>query len=466
MSPKKRQILGLFFTFLLILGFLAPQARNYFSFQEEQMLSVGDTLDLFLNLPPLILKSINVHVQGGVKLLDLEGSLLKERSYRLGAETSPVLVKPGKIELQLKLFNVIPLKKISVSVVPNISLVPGGHSIGVLLRTDGVMVVGFSPVLNEYNIPVFPARDADIAIGDIIVEINGTKVVSDDQVKEIVASWKPSDQGMIFKVRRGNEYYERVVYPQYCRDTRSYRIGLFIRDNAGGVGTLTFYEPVSMKFGALGHMITDSETNQALRIKEGKILAASVQEIQKAKRGFPGEKVGIFLENSDLGNIEKNDNCGIYGTIYQALENPLYSQPLPVAYSNQVRTGKAEVLTVLDGQEIKKFGLEIERIMYGRQDGKNMIVRITDKNLLDRTGGIVQGMSGSPIIQNGKIVGAITHVFVNDPGWGYGVFIENMLYEAGVLRREKTLGLKNPGFLFYNVKKRKYYYILCYNLLY
>lgn len=446
MRLTKRQILGLLLSFLLLFITLAPRTQSDFYLHEKQRLSVGESIDILLNLPPLFLNSISVSVKEGEKLLFWKENKGKVE-HRLSYETAPVLMKPGKVQLELKLFNLIPFKKISVDVMPNVYLIPGGHSIGVLLRTDGVMVVGFSPVIDDNEAAYFPAKEAGIEVGDLIVKVNGKEISTDDQVKEMVASWKPENGNITFIVKRNNVLQERKVYPKYCKDTSSYRIGLFIRDNAGGVGTLTFFDPITKKYGALGHVITDNEKNQPLKIRQGKILTASIEDIQKAKRGMPGEKVGMFIEGNELGNIEKNETCGIYGITNKNILNPLYPEALPIAYSNQIRTGKAEILTVLKGQEICKYQIEIERIVTGRQDNKNMIIRITDESLKSITGGIIQGMSGSPIIQNGKIVGAVTHVFVNDPQRGYAVFIENMLFEANILtQKEKTLGLNSQGF--------------------
>jgi len=444
MGFNRRQIFGLILSALVVLLCFSPQAQSLFSLQEEQRLSVGENLELFLKLPPSFMKAVSVSIQEGEKLFSLDGNT-SIASYTLGE--SPLAVKPGQVKLQLKLFGFIPLKEINVNVFPDLKLVPGGHSIGVLLRTDGVMVVGYSPVLTENNEPVFPARDADIAVGDVIVEVNGTKVVTDDQLKQIVTA---AGKGRLtIKVRRNGKEMVKYVYPKYCQDTKSYRIGLFVRDNAGGVGTLTFYDPVTKKYGALGHVIADAATNQKIKILRGKIMLASIEDIQKAKKGAPGEKVGIFVENSDLGTIEKNESCGIYGIINGELTNSLYSEPLPIEYSNRIHPGEAQILTVLKDHEIKKYDIVIEKVMgnLGRMDGRNMIIRIKDPELLKQTGGIIQGMSGSPIIQDGKIVGAVTHVFVNDPTRGYGVFIENMLIEAGILQvGEKTLGYGTQGF--------------------
>lgn len=446
MNLKKRQILGMVLSILVFMTFLSPQAKSYFYLQEKQKVSVGDSLELLLKFPPTLLNVINVHIKEGEKLLSFDGNFLNSGKYTLGVN-SPVVVEPGTVKLELKLFDIIPLKKINVDVLPDVKVIPGGHSIGVLLRTEGVMVVGYSPVLNEKNESSFPAREAGIDVGDTIVKINGVRVLTDDQVKQIITSQKDKSASITLTIKRNGEIFDKVLHPKYCHESKNFRIGLFVRDNAGGVGTLTFYEPVTNKYGALGHLITDSETNRALSIRQGKILKASVESIKKAKRGAPGEKVGIFIENSELGNIEKNDTCGIFGICNKEIENPVYPDPISVAYSNNINVGPAYILTVINGQEIKKCNVVIERVMSGRLDGKNMIIRITDKNLLKYTGGIVQGMSGSPIIQDNKIIGAITHVFVNDPVRGYGVFIENMLLEANILNKNnKTLRQSSQGF--------------------
>ncbi|MFZ5753884.1 MAG: SpoIVB peptidase [Bacillota bacterium] len=447
MLKKKRQILGVFLSILVVASSFTPQAQSFFSLQDKQLIAVGETLELPLKFPLTILNTIDVRVKDEEKLLKLKGGeLLEKSSYILGSD-KPVVTKPGKVSLELRLFGFIPLKKINVDVLPNLTLVPGGHSIGVLLRTEGVMVVGHSPVLNESSEPRLPAKEADIEVGDIILEIEGTKVMTDDQVGTLINKIGQQKQAATIVIKRNGKLYKRVVYPQYCTDTKSYRIGLFVRDNAGGVGTLTFFDPVTKKYGALGHVITDGETSQKLNIRQGKILSASIEDIQMGKRGVPGEKVGVFLENTEFGNIEKNENCGIYGIMSKDIFNPLYKDPLPTAYFNQIHTGNAQILTVVKGQEIEQFNILIEKIMPGRADGKNMIIRIVDEKLLNHTGGIVQGMSGSPIIQDGKIVGAVTHVFVNDPTRGYGVFIENMLFEAGILQeQQKTLGQGPQGF--------------------
>ena len=428
---------------------MIPQLQGFFYLQEEkQLLSVGEPLEILLNLPPAIRNATDIYISAGQKILAMEGQDFKQGKYLLG-ENAPLVIEPGQVSLELKLFGLIPFKKINVDVVPEIRLMVGGHSIGVLLRTAGVMVVGYSPILNQKNEPCFPARDADIKAGDVIISINGVEVVTDDQLQKIVEENQGPNQKLLITIKRENKVLKRTVYPQYCGETKSYRIGLFVRDNAGGIGTLTFWDPVSKKYGALGHVITDNETNQKLQIRQGKILSAYIENIQKGRIGNPGEKIGIFLENTVYGNIDKNEQCGIYGTLKSEITNSQYNYALPVMYSNQMHVGKAEILTVVDGQEIQNFEIFIEKILYERSDGKNMVIRILDDRLLEKTGGIVQGMSGSPIIQDGRIIGAVTHVFVNDPARGYGVFIENMLLEAGIINKQKEiLGLFSQDCLY------------------
>jgi stage IV sporulation protein B len=211
-------------------------------------------------------------------------------------------------------------------------------------------------------------------------------------------------------------------------------MGLYIRDSAAGVGTLTFYEPESKKYGALGHVISDMDTGKPIAIGEGHVVQSSVTSIEKGRNGAPGEKYAIFRnEKVKLGNIEKNTPFGIFGTMNQLPENALETTPIPIAFGEQVKAGPAEIYTVVDGQKVEKFKIEIVNVIPQKYPAtKGLILKVTDPVLLKKTGGIVQGMSGSPIIQDGKLVGAVTHVFVNDPTSGYGTYIEWMLQDAGI----------------------------------
>jgi len=431
--PKSfRKSLIIFLTLFLFLTF-SPPIQSYLSLPTQQKISVGDKLSLGLELPPTFSEQLSIEINDGQSILDFSQKTYNE------ATTSPVALQPGKVNLQLKLFGVIPLKKINVDVVENIKVFPGGQAVGVILRTQGILVVGQSPIIDVNGDSQFPAKDAGIEIGDTIVKINNISIQTDDQLARLINELGTKKEKINITVKRNNVYHTKEITPIYCPETKTYRIGLYVRDNAGGVGTLTFFDPVTNRYGALGHMICDSETNQQINIKKGKLVRASIQGIEIGKRGKPGEKVGLFVDNSDLGSIEVNSYCGIFGSLKQDdLKTNYYSEPLPIAYANQIKTGYAEILTVIENEKIEKFAISIEKIMTGRTDGKNMIIRITDPVLLNKTGGIIQGMSGSPIIQNGKIIGAVTHVFVNDPTRGYGIFIEDMLGEAGIINYKES----------------------------
>jgi len=323
---------------------------------------------------------------------------------------------------------------------PNIHVIPGGHSIGVTLQTKGVLVVGYAPIINEEGKEVFPAKEAGIAVGDTIISINGKKAISDFQVAQEINKSCQENKKIVVGIQRKKEILEKTIEPIYCSETRRFRIGLYIRDEAAGVGTLTFIEPQTKIFGALGHVITDVDTNKEIEVKDGKIIESTIYGIEKGKKGDPGEKIGSFLlESSFLGRITNNSSSGIFGFFDKQISNPFFTEPIPIAWKHEIQTGKATIYTVIKDNKIQKFEVNIEKIMPYRNDNKNMIIKITDPELLEITGGIVQGMSGSPIVQNGKLVGAVTHVFVNDSTRGYGIFIERMLEESGLLNLETAL---------------------------
>ena len=216
----------------------------------------------------------------------------------------------------------------------------------------------------------------------------------------------------------------------YCLETNRHRIGLYVRDGITGVGTLTFWDPQTGYYAALGHIIIDADTKKSINVLEGKIISASIQTVKAGQPGKPGEKIGVFNEDSSLsGNILKNSCNGIYGQTNKGIENPKIKYHMEIGYAHQVVTGPAEMYTVVNGVEIEKFAVNIEKIYPGRENGKGMVIKVTDPRLLNLTGGIIQGMSGSPIVQNDRIIGAVTHVFLNDPSRGYGIFMDNMLIE-------------------------------------
>lgn len=308
-------------------------------------------------------------------------------------------------------------------------VVAGGQSLGIVLKSEGAIVVGFTPVVTADGQELYPARDAGVAIEDMLIAINDQQVSYNQEVADLIDELGRSGQPVELTLRRDGALKKLAVEPALCQESGTWRIGLYIRDANAGIGTLTFYDPATGAYGALGHRVEDNSGEGSGQL--GRVLAAQVQYIQNSVEGEPGEKVGVFDAESLNGTIAKNCELGIYGLLEQPVENELYPQPLPVAQADEVKSGPATMLTVLDGEKLEEFEIEITRVSpQKRSADKGMVISITDERLLAKAGGIVQGMSGSPIIQNGKLVGAVTHVFVNDASSGYACFAEWMLEEA------------------------------------
>lgn len=374
-----------------------------------------------------------------VSFLKPSGLLTKIISVDLVPKTDLVMSQTLGQDFQVsyKLFGIFPFKNSRIEVLPSIKLLPGGQSIGVSLQTQGVMIVGQASV-NKNGNKFFPAKEAGIETGDSILKINGKEVHTDQDVANLVDEAGKNQQAVTLQIKHQNQIIEKNVKTVYCEESKRYRIGLFVRDEATGVGTLTFIDPISKKYGALGHVINDSDTNQRIEVSQGLITNSTIYAIEKSSRGHPGEKQGTFSSNSKLtGNIEKNTPVGIFGQIKGEISSS-FKEPIEVGWANEITEGPAKIYTVIHGEQIQDFDVKIERIMPNRTDSKNMIISVVDPKLIEITGGIIQGMSGSPIIQNGKIIGAVTHVFINDSQRGYGVFIQNMLKESGILEKKEA----------------------------
>jgi stage IV sporulation protein B len=337
----------------------------------------------------------------------------------------------GTVNAKLKIFNFIPVKNVTVNVVPDKKVIPSGEAIGVKIQTRGVLVVGLSSITTEDGKKRSPAADAGFEIGDTILEINSKKIEKDRDITNMVNNSK--EESLNFLIERDGRQQNIDVKPVKSLEDSFYRIGLWVRDNIAGVGTMTFIDPDTNSFGALGHGITDIDSGVLVDISKGSVLKSKVASVQKARKTIPGEIVGIFYESQDpYGEINKNTNFGIYGSL-NLKERQNLAEPMPIALSYQIREGPATILTTIDGNKVEEFDIEIQKVnRQSTSNNKSMQIKVTDQRLLDITGGIVQGMSGSPIIQDGKLVGAVTHVLVNDPTRGYGIFIEWMLEEANI----------------------------------
>lgn len=333
-----------------------------------------------------------------------------------------------KLDINIKLFGVIPVKKVTLSFMPEVKLVPGGQPIGVKLYTEGVLVVGFADIESKTGRKQSPAALSGVEIGDSILEVNKTKITSNEQVSDII---KKSGKSVLeVKIKRRNEVKIIKIKPVCTKTKNEYKIGIWIRDYTAGVGTLTFYDPNSGSFGALGHPINDVDTGKLISVRDGKIYNAKIVSVEQGVKGKPGELKGMFSEDDEIGNLNKNTDAGIFGNLEGLKYRGDFNNPIPIARQSEIKEGAAKILTAIEGAEVKEYDIYIEKLTQQSKPGcKSMIIRITDKELLEKTGGIVQGMSGSPIIQNGKLVGAVTHVFVNRPDMGYGIYIEWMLDE-------------------------------------
>ncbi|WP_084405766.1 SpoIVB peptidase [Alteribacter aurantiacus] len=347
-------------------------------------------------------------------------------------QTTLTGAKPGSGKIHLGVAG-FPLKAMDVTVLPEKKIIPGGQSIGVRVHTQGVLVVGHHLVDTEKGARS-PGEKAGVEVGDMITSMNGKEIKDMSEITGIVQAAGKEGRPIKLKVKRGEETLNRELMPLKAKGEHSYRLGLYIRDSAAGVGTLTFYDPDSKKYGALGHVISDMDTKEPIHVNDGEILSSRVTSIEKGLNGEPGEKLARFSsERKVLGDINKNSAFGIFGTLNAPILNGGWDEPMEIGLSDQVKEGPAEILTVVNGEEVEKFSIEIVNSTVQKFPAtKGMVIKVTDPKLLETTGGIVQGMSGSPIIQDGKIIGAVTHVFVNDPTSGYACHIEWMLQEADV----------------------------------
>jgi stage IV sporulation protein B len=299
-----------------------------------------------------------------------------------------------------------------------------GESFGIKLYTDGVIIVGIKDV-ETANGKCNPAKDAGLEKGDIIVSINNVKVTSSTQVEEIFNDNNGNDYEI--KVKRNGNYKTFTLTPVYSHSEGKYKVGIWVRDSTAGIGTITFYNPENSVMAALGHPITDVDTNEIMPILNGEAVGANVTKIYKSTDGEAGS-LSCDFTNNVIGNLSINSECGIYGKYECDIDTSrLYS----VATPQEVEKGSAQLLCTIDDSGPQLYDVEIVHVSYRENnEEKNMVIKVTDANLIEQTGGIVQGMSGSPIIQNGKLVGALTHVIVDSPEKGYAIFAETMLEKS------------------------------------
>lgn len=326
----------------------------------------------------------------------------------------------GTVKMTLNAFG-MPIKSVNVDVVPELEIIPCGLTVGVEINTAGVLVVATGTV-KGYDGESYSPSEGKLLSGDLIVDVNGKSMTDKDIFIEEI---RQSDNLQI-KLMRDNEIVNIEITPVKSAN-ESRLIGAWVRDATRGIGTVTYYNPSNNAFGALGHGILDVDTKQLISVRDGKIMEAKITDVKKGSKGSPGELVGELYESTSLGEVKLNTPFGIYGTMDLQGIGKLEKEKKAIALQDQVHEGPAKIYSDVD-DEVIEYDVFIESLnRFSNDDTKGLVLRITDPTLLHKTNGIVQGMSGSPIIQNDKVIGAVTHVFVQDPTKGYGIFIENML---------------------------------------
>ena len=321
-------------------------------------------------------------------------------------------------------------KTITVSVLPKVEVIPGGDCIGVKLYSKGVLIIGESKIQGVDGNFYKAYEDGTFKAGDILLKINDYEIENSNEVETIIENIK--DKEVTVTYERDGEEKTKNITPIKCIDDGKYKIGLWIRDGAMGVGTLTFYSPEYSKFAALGHGISDEDSKSLIKLENGSIYGANVLSVNKGRSEAPGEIKGYLDDGEEIGTITVNSNNGIYGDMNEYNTNIITRERIPVASRNEIEVGPATIQCIVDqSQEIKSYDIEIVKISNSvSNDSKGMIIKVTDEDLISKTGGIVQGMSGSPIIQNNKLIGAVTHVVIDEVNKGYAVFIRTMLEEG------------------------------------
>ena len=335
------------------------------------------------------------------------------------------------LDVELKLFGVVPLSHTNVQVVNSSYVSVLGTPFGMKIYTQGVLVIAVSDVDTE-NGYVNPAALCGLKVGDFIISANGISVFSNEDIAEIIKN--SNGDTVELKILRDKQEQFLQLKPAYSKATCCYKAGIWVRDSSAGIGTLTFYSPATNVICGLGHGVCDTDTGMLLSLNYGEIVGSSIASYTKGSAGTVGELNGV-LDTNKYGDLKLNSNVGVYGLLSGKVDE---TNLIQVALRQEITNGPAEILTTIEGTTPQKYKCSV-KINNSNNDNRNMIIKITDNDLINQTGGILQGMSGSPILQDGKLIGAITHVLVDDPTTGYGVFAENMLETAQGVANENKL---------------------------
>lgn len=418
---KIKKIVGILLAVSAFLVNYSSPVTKYCALPNEIIVREGEKVEIDFGLP--------VKFENDKEYTKLEIST-RNNDIVLGGVLAASIVSSDDTSKQVSYsaFGILPSRNFDVITIEENQVVLGGQSIGIILQCDGVLVVGYSEVILEDATTSMPAKSVGIQIGDFITHVDGELIDSAAHLGNLIRTSRGKD--VTLSLRRNSMKKEIEITPKKDRQDKQYHIGIWGRDSSSGVGTLTYYIPNDETFAALGHSISDADSSTILKVREGEIYSSKIVEIVKGSAGSPGELRGEFmLEVDKIGDIVNNSFYGLYGNLnLNKIEQK--NKLISVAQNHEIREGSAILYTTIDSEGIKGYKCEISKIdLNSTEYNKNFIVTVVDEDLIERTGGIVQGMSGSPIVQDGKLIGAVTHVFINNPKMGHGIFISSMINE-------------------------------------
>lgn len=408
----------IFMTMILV----TPLVVSNFFLPSEIKLIAGEEHLFNFDLP---IKA-NILKGKGIVIKDATEQEVDTAAINLNKPLYVTMEEEGSADVTLSLLGIIPLKTVSVQALPDQKLIPCGEVVGIKVDTTGALVLGVGEL--EVDGAIVAPCKGKIEVGDVILSCNGNKIETKEDLRHYVET---SDaENITLDIERKGEAKTVTITPCFSETENEYKIGLWIKDSTQGIGTITYINPENQHFGALGHGITDTQTHMLTPIRTGEVMKVFITHITKGEKGTPGELSGVidYDSTSQIGNISSNNALGIYGQVSSSFIKNQKNEALPIAFQDEVHEGQASIMVDLTGEGVKEYEVEIQKVSkYSAEPSKGMVIKIVDEELLELTHGIIQGMSGSPILQDGKIIGAVTHVFVHDPTRGYGIFIENML---------------------------------------
>ncbi|MCX7772276.1 MAG: SpoIVB peptidase [Clostridia bacterium] len=423
---QKKSLKPSFFIIVVVLILAVSYIVTLFVLPGNITLFTGENYTLLFKSPLFLQAYSKSHI---LKITNSNDKTVTafERPYTVQA------LEEGQAQLDLLMFGVIPVKTVQVRSIDSQQVVACGRPIGIKLKTNGIIVINISGVILDDGSRVSPAETAGLLTGDILYKAGGKNLSKIRDLLDVVENSKGNPIAISYK--RQNVLYTTSITPIKSGEDQQYRIGIWVRDSSAGIGTLTYIDPSNKVYGALGHGINDIDTGALLQVGSGQLMRSNIEGIKRGLKGSPGELEGEFLDNPKIvGNIEMNTDYGVFGRFDIDPIKEKWGRLVPIGSHSLVHIGRATILACIRDNIVEEYEIEIQRIAKtDLTSTKNMVIRITDKRLLNSTGGIVQGMSGSPILQDGRLIGAVTHVFINDPVRGYGVFIESMIDKSNNL---------------------------------